>query len=185
MDQPFVKPTTTPPATGQTPPPSVNADQAQLDAQFAGLLPHYRTTQLIFNGRRGRQILQHRIDLTQPLSIHDIKAFNVMNLKGAFAVITALNPRGQTQSDEANNAANAELEKHLGVNELWSEVAVDGMSADLAHREAGHAILAPRKQAKRLAAKFGQLAMYFFDEQGFWLVPVLATGEPELLDARF
>jgi len=185
MDQPPAKPITKPPAVLTTLIKGVTAEQAHLDTRYVELLPHYRATQLIFNGRRGRQILQHRIDLTQPLSIHDIKAFNVMNLKGAFAVITALNPRGQTQSDEANNAANAELEKHLGVNELWSEVAVDGMSADLAHREAGHAILAPRKQAKRLAAKFGQLAMYFFDEQGFWLVPVLATGEPELLNARF
>ena len=165
--------------------PKLRPDQAELDARFQELLPHYCYGHLLFNGSRGRQLLQHRVDLAQPLSMQDLKAFNSLNLRTPFAVITAHNPRGVVASAEANDAANAELETYLGMHELWMEVRVDGLSPDGAHREPGHAVLPPRKQAKRLAAQFGQLALYYFDQQGFWLSPVLATGEPVLLNASF
>ena len=73
------------------------------------------------------------------------------NLDGAFAVITAFNPRGHHQSDVDNSRLAGQLEVQVRERGLHV-VRVDGVSHDRAHRESGVALKVSREDATTLAS---------------------------------
>jgi hypothetical protein len=95
-------------------------------------------------------------------------------------VITADNPRGERLDPRDNAAPQQRLAsslRRLGV----AAVPCDGCCPDAIHRERGFAAVLPLEQAMALAAEFGQSAIYWFDGESIWLVPVLEAAMPERL----
>jgi hypothetical protein len=60
-------------------------------------------------------------------------------------------------------------------------VDVDGASPDGEYRERCVAAAMPRDEAARLAARFEQLALFWFDGTDFWLLPAEASEAPRRL----
>jgi hypothetical protein len=88
-------------------------------------------------------------------------------------VITADNPRGERLDPRDNAAPQQRLASSLR--------RCDGCCPDAIHRERGFAAVLPLEQAMALAAEFGQSAIYWFDGESIWLVPVLEAAMPERL----
>jgi hypothetical protein len=57
----------------------------------------------------------------------------------------------------------------------------DGESPDGRHRERGFAIAMGRGDAATLARSHGQLALYWFDGEAFWIDDVRTTRPPQRL----
>jgi hypothetical protein len=145
---------------------------AQLDPAW----PHYRTAHLHFGGDRPWCIQP----ADQPIGPAAAATLRSRGLAGAFAVITAANPRGALRSA----AENAEALQHLAAVLAGRGVVhlrCDGCCPAAIHREAGFAAVLPRREAIEIGAAFGQSAIYWFDGSTLWLVPVLEGGPPERL----
>ena len=131
------------------------------------------------------------IDLRKPLSAAARKALARVGLAHPFAVITAENPCGEHVDDaetvrsevkgEARNAMRVRLfEQQLAERHLQFRI-VDGVSPDGSYRERGCAIVMPRPDAMALARELDQLAIFWYDGERFWLVPVAIDEEPQPL----
>lgn len=81
-------------------------------------------------------------------------------------VMTAWNPGQERPSREVNELANTRLRRVLEAlgEDFWE---ADGFSPDRTFREPGFIVWnMPVAQACDIAAKFGQYAIFYFDEQG-------------------
>lgn len=95
-------------------------------------------------------------------------------------VMTAYNPGAARPSWAQNEAANAQMYEVL-VNlgyEVWQ---ADGFSADGTWREPGWLVwgMDPREGA-RIAAEFGQYAVYAYDQEGVRVVVACELAEPDI-----
>jgi len=117
------------------------------------------------------------IDLRKAVSAGVRDALAEIGLSGEFSILTAYNPHGRNLSDEENMRRLAELEAELAESgELF--VRVDACSPDGSHCEASFALRAPLSRAVDIADKWEQLAVFWFDGRGFWIVGCeLRTGE--------
>ena len=91
-----------------------------------------------------------------------------------FAIITAWNPASTLRHPEENDAHQQDLLNQLmnfPLLEVW------GCSPDLSWRERSVAVACPLAFARQLAIRFGQNAIYWVDQGGLWLVPVLLQHE--------
>lgn len=114
------------------------------------------------------------------------KAFQVLeqhNLLPRFGVITACNPLGQAVNASTNEALSSQLRErlqHLCVRVVpCSAGAVDG-----SHREASFAVVMPLRSLTDLALEFRQSAIFWFEEDRFWLMPVAVQAKPFDLSGR-
>jgi uncharacterized protein DUF3293 len=115
------------------------------------------------------------LDLRLPVPPHTSEAFGRLGLPGPFAVVTACNPLGRILDPAANRRLSAVLagvvrEQHPGA------VRADGGAPEGGHLEPGWALGTSLGQAKRLAARFFQNAVFWFEGGRFSIVPVLAEG---------
>lgn len=118
-----------------------------------------------------------RIDLRRPLSPDDLRALAGLGLGRPFAVVTACDPYGRSLEDAANGRLTAVLTAL--VLERYSEARLaHGASPDGTHQERGWAIPAPIDEVRSLAARFFQNGVFWFDGNGFSIVPVLAPVPP-------
>ncbi|AHG91333.1 Protein of unknown function DUF3293 [Gemmatirosa kalamazoonensis] len=128
-----------------------------------------------------------RIDLRRPLDDAARAALAAVGLDRPFAVLTAENPHGDNEEDApsrdaerdreaVNDAQLATLVDALGAAHT-PFVRVDGTAPDGSYRERCVAVMLPRDESVALARRFGQLALFWFDGQGFSLLPAEA-GEP-------
>lgn len=117
-----------------------------------------------------------RLDLRRPIAPEVVLRLRRLGLGDAWAIITAHNPGRilPPQENERREKALAGAVQALGVPFLPA----DGVSPDGGHREAGIAIALERGRAVALAGEFGQSAIFWFDGEGFWLVPALVGGAP-------
>lgn len=129
-----------------------------------------------------------RIDLREPLDDDDRAALADAGLAHPFAVITAENPCGEHVDDaksslselrgETRNAMRVLLlERELAERRLHFRI-VDGVSPDGSYRERGCAVVMPRADAVALARELDQLAIFWYDGERFWLVPVAVKDDP-------
>jgi hypothetical protein len=125
---------------------------------------------------------QTTVDLRNPVTAHLRAELSALGLNAQFAVITAHNPGGRTLSAIRNRWRNARLRVALAACRA-RVVPASGESRDGSHREQGFAAAMDRSDAVRLAQRFGQLAIYWFDGEHFWLDGVLAARPPERLPA--
>ena len=117
-----------------------------------------------------------RIDLRVPLDSAARQALAGLGLGHPFGVVTASNPLGIS----LDNAANLRLGRVLaGVVRTWYPGAIpaDGESPDRTHREPGFALPLPPDETRNLAARFFQKALFWYDGERFFIMPVLARGE--------
>ena len=117
------------------------------------------------------------VDLRAPLLPPIRKALRSIGLNGKFAVLTAYNPRGEKIDEEQNRNRLARLEAELrSAGEKF--VGVDACSPDETHCECSVAIMTTRERAIAIAARFEQVAIFWFDGDHFWIVGVLTPAAP-------
>jgi hypothetical protein len=133
----------------------------------------------------------NRIDLRRPIGDAERAALGDVGLDRPFGVLTAENPCGENEEDaptdaetearsERNDRRLATLVATLG-QESIPFVRVDGVAPDGSYRERCVAIPVDRDEALRLALRFDQLALFWFDGDAFWLLPAEAGGSPKRL----
>jgi hypothetical protein len=115
------------------------------------------------------------IDLRQPLSPRALLVLAIAGLARPFAVVTACNPLGCSLDDSANRRLSAVL-TGLVQDRFPGARPAHGTSPDGAHVEPGWAIPAPLEEARSLATRFLQNAVFWFDGIRFSIVPVHAAG---------
>lgn len=123
-----------------------------------------------------------RVDLRRAVAPAVAEHLRALGLGAAWAVVTAHNP-GHIVAYEDNARRDRELAadvKILGAPTLRA----DGVSPDGAHREPGVAIALSQREAVELAKRFGQSAIFWFDGEGFWLIPALVGDAPIGLPVR-
>jgi len=119
------------------------------------------------------------IDLRQPVSPRSLMVLAIGGLAKPFAVVTACNPMGGSLDDSANQRLSAVLTA-LVQDRFPGARPAHGASPDGTHVERGWAIPAPLEEARSLAARFFQNAMFWFDGARFSVVPVHTSG-PSLM----
>ena len=117
------------------------------------------------------------IDLRQPISPRSLLVLAVGGLAKPFAVVTACNPMGGSLDDGANQRLSAVLTAQVQ-DRFPGARPVHGTSPDGSHVEPGWAIPAPLEEARSLAARFFQTAIFWFDGTRFSIVPVHTAGPP-------
>ncbi|WP_429039764.1 DUF3293 domain-containing protein [Aeromonas media] len=94
----------------------------------------------------------------------------------AYAIVTAWNPASQRVGMRRNARRQRALSRHLADTLVMGPVW--GSDPDEFWQEASLLLHIPQGEAIRLAARFGQNALYWVVEGELWLVPVLLKGEP-------
>ena len=94
----------------------------------------------------------------------------------AYAIVTAWNPASQLVGMRRNARRQRALSRHLADTLVMGPVW--GSAPDECWQEASLLLHIPPGEAIRLAARFGQNALYWVVEGELWLVPVLLKGEP-------
>jgi hypothetical protein len=117
------------------------------------------------------------IDLRLPVAPEALRALAHDGLGGPFAVVTACNPLGYPLGERANRRLGAVLSAVVKQHHPGARPAHGG-STDGRHLEPGWAVPVPLEEARKLAARFFQNAVFWFDGTKFVIVPVLASGPP-------
>lgn len=103
-----------------------------------------------------------------------------MGLHERFGVVTACNPDGVKQSDEANRLADEELREYLLQAGLQS-FRVTGGSPDGAHKEPGFGIPADSvEDIRKISRRFKQIAFYWVENGEVFVVNTEGTKERSL-----
>ena len=128
-------------------------------------------------GSRGAAPPILEVDLRAELAGSVAARLRSLGLGDRWAVVTAYNPRGRDREPEANESRHAKLVASVRAGGT-AFLRADGRSPDASHREVGLAIALPQPDAVALAARLGQSAIFWFDGDGFWLVPAGAPAAP-------
>jgi len=120
------------------------------------------------------------VDLRRPVSPATLEQLENIGLGQDFCVITAHNPFGRTITAEENKELHEQLAARLAKLECLHTPCV-GMNPERIHREDGFAVRLALPDAVELARAFEQLALFQFDGESFWSVPVLMQGTPARL----
>ena len=94
----------------------------------------------------------------------------------AYAIVTAWNPASQWVGLRRNARRQRALVRQVGECPVMGEVW--GSDEDERWQEASLLLPLSLPEAIRLAARFGQNALYWVREGELWLVPVLLEGTP-------
>jgi len=117
-----------------------------------------------------------RVDLRSALSMSVVAQLQGLGLGGRFAVVTPCDPRGIRAVDDRNPTRVLAL--HASLKQRGCRfVPADGVSPDREHEESGFAVDLPLEEAVKLARSLEQSALFWFDGEAFWVVPVLVAGE--------
>jgi hypothetical protein len=171
-----------PPApSGAAPPP---ADAPEPEEKLAA----YHHTLLHFPGPPA-----FTVDLRRPAPPDARARFRALGLDGPFAVLTAENPEGANVEDAPTEREAARQERTNAVRTRTLAAALEaadvdwvpltGTAPDGSYAEHCVAVRMPLREAERLARVERQLALFWFDGAGFWLMPVEADGAPQRLPA--
>ncbi|MGL5813748.1 MAG: DUF3293 domain-containing protein [Aeromonas sp.] len=96
-----------------------------------------------------------------------------------YAIVTAWNPGSQAVGGRRNARRQRALWRLIQRADAMQAMGpVWGSALDEGWQEESLLLLAPRADAVRLAAAFGQNAIYRVEEGELWLEPVLLKGEP-------
>lgn len=96
-----------------------------------------------------------------------------------YAIVTAWNPASHRAGERRNARRQRALLRLIDDTPGWLALGpLWGSAQDESWREASLLLLASRSEAIRLAARFGQNALYWVEAGELWLLPVLLKGEP-------
>lgn len=118
-----------------------------------------------------------RIDLRRPVGPGDRRGLAGLGLDRPFGVVTASNPLGIPLEKSVNQRLDRVL---AGVVKTWypEGVPAHGESPDGEHVECGFALPGTPEEARNLAARFFQKALFWYDGDRFFIMPVLAVAPP-------
>jgi uncharacterized protein involved in propanediol utilization len=105
-----------------------------------------------------------------------------MGFERSFGIVTAQDPMGSAQLAAVNAALAASLQEEtagLGV----ARVCVDACSPDRTHCERSIAIALDEASLVDIAYRYQQLAIFWFDGEAFWIVPVHSRNDRMRLPA--
>ncbi|MEO7216853.1 MAG: DUF3293 domain-containing protein [Gemmatimonadaceae bacterium] len=94
-----------------------------------------------------------------------------LGFERAFCVVTAEDPMGARQPPDLNDALVARLREQARKIDAV-QVDVDACGVDGSHCERSIAIEIDIQAAIRLADVYRQLAIFWFDGDAFWIIPV-------------
>lgn len=134
----------------------------------------YPETVLIFAG--DPEIM---VDLREPVPPATRKAFAVIGLDRPFAILTSYNPRGEVLDPAENDRRFAELEAELKSTGREYQV-MDACSPDKSHCECSVAIIVELREALRIAERWEQIAIFWWDLDRFWIYGAISPIEPPI-----
>jgi hypothetical protein len=130
----------------------------------------------------GTRNMDQWINYRTTVFVVDNEAWGPLDQSGGrlanFAVITAWNPEGQIQSRDTNDRLDQQLTRKLE-SIASAKVRADGCSPDLKHREPGWAVGIPREQAVEIGREFGQIAVFWVENDTLFLLPCIDKSHPE------
>ncbi len=133
----------------------------------------YSETVLVFAGEP-----QLVIDLREPVSAATKRALGTIGMDEPFAILTSHNPRGKVLDAADNTRRLGELEAELRSVGL-DYLVMDGCSPDRSHCERSVAIKVDRSEALRIAERWEQIAIFWWDRERFWIYgAILPIGPP-------
>ena len=119
------------------------------------------------------------VDLREEVPPATRKGLAAIGLGEPFSVLTAFNPRGVDKSAEENKRRMDELEAELS-SAGDDFVRVDACSPDRSHCECSVALKGDRRRAIDIAARFEQIAIFWYDGAAFWIYGAISSGELKL-----
>ncbi|MDP9202670.1 MAG: DUF3293 domain-containing protein [Gemmatimonadota bacterium] len=120
------------------------------------------------------------IDLREMPSEGAIAALKAAGFDQPFAIMTAFDPRGENLLPAENEKRKQELDERLRSNG-YRFAQVDCCSPDRSHCECSVAAVMPQEKALDLAREMGQVAIFWFDGERFWILGALAKTDPLML----
>lgn len=134
----------------------------------------YPATVLIFPGEP-----EMTVDLREPVGSDSKDGLAAIGLDQPFAILTSHNPHGIVLEAAENNRRFAELEE-----ELWSSgheyLVIDACSPDRLHCELSVAARIDRDEALRIAERWEQIAIFWWDLERFWIYGAVSAIEPPI-----
>ncbi len=120
------------------------------------------------------------IDLREIPSESTLATLKAAGFGDPFAIITALDPRGQDLSPAENEERRRALNRRL-TESGYRFARVDCCSPDRSHCEASVAVAMRREDSVALAKELQQVAIFWFDGQRFWILGALADTDALML----
>ncbi|MBX9565907.1 DUF3293 domain-containing protein [Aeromonas hydrophila] len=100
----------------------------------------------------------------------------------AYAIVTAWNPASRQLGMRRNTRRQRALWRAIAAVPRWQVMGpCRGSSLDESWQESSLLLASTRSEAIRLAARFGQNAIYWVEQGELWLLPVLLAGKPHHL----
>ena len=119
------------------------------------------------------------VDLREPIPPATKKALAAMGLDQPFAILTSHNPRGKVLDAAENDRRFAGLEAEL--KSLGREyIVMDACSPDKSHCECSVAIIIDRDEALRIAERWEQIAIFWWDLERFWIYGAISPISPPI-----
>lgn len=140
----------------------------QIDPDWA----RYAETVLSFGGEHACEI-----DLRENLPVKARDAFRARGFNDTFAILTAHDPCGRDLTPEENKVLQNRLESELKSSNV-NFVRVDACSVDRRHCECSLAIDVTQKSALEIAARYEQMAIFWFDGNAMWLLGAVVESDP-------
>ncbi len=139
---------------------------------------HYQDTILTFEGES--QIL---IDLREVVGNREMVSLERAGLEREFAIVTACDPLGTALDSAVNQLRTGMLQ--VEIERLGApRVPVQACNPDGLHCEASFAISLGLHASIALAARYDQLAIFWFDGVSFWIIPVCSNNARVRLPVR-
>ncbi len=140
-----------------------SADSARGWGSFPDTVLHFRT-QAPFD-----------IDLRERVGSLERSELSAIGLERSFGVVTADDPMGREHSAAENANRAASLQQEIaGLTRAYARV--EACSPDGSHCEHSIAVKLDERTLIDIARRYEQLAVFWFDGEAFWLVPVYSTN---------
>jgi hypothetical protein len=134
----------------------------------------YPETVLIFAGET-----EVTVDLRERVPAATKKALAAKGLDRPFAILTSFNPRGVVLDAAENERRFAELEAELRSSGR-EYLVMDACAPDKAHCECSVAIKIDHAEAIRIAERWEQIAIFWWDLERFWIYGAISPIDPPI-----
>jgi hypothetical protein len=114
-----------------------------------------------------------RVEVEEPVR----KGLVALGLDRPFGVLTAYNPRGVDTDQAENDRRQSEMEAELESSGDFF-VELDACSPDKSHCECSVALVADRDRVIKIARRWEQIAIFWWDGAHFWIYGAISEADP-------
>lgn len=108
------------------------------------------------------------------MDVDTLIALREIGFERSFGILSAQEPMGLPQPKDVDARLAATLKAEVAELGTW-HVHLDACSPDRSHCECSIAIVLDLESLIALAYRYNQLAIFWFDGEGFWIVPVRSS----------